>query len=411
MPGLPVFLFNLGKINGHHPFAVFQKVSNMLYRSRRFQAFTLGLAFAGALFSNTPALAVPGLSSSESVKDIVEMIKVYSSRNQRIDVYDLERKLKDRPRAATDALVDLLDTNDEKLQMDTANVLSRLASSSDYSISDDSLKTIIAILNTTESPTVKSALVGVLGNIGPKNQSVKEAILGVINGDFEVSTKRNAISALANLAREEKPEYHIKSTETLIEILKNNDAPALRMAAAEALSRYHNDDELAVPALMEALGDNYLKVRSSAVRALSAYGESSSQSIPVLLKMLSQESDSSIRSSCVYALRNIGSKDDRVVEKFIELIDDPRMTNTVLNYIYTFGDKAAPAVPKLITLLESPDRYKRQYACRALGAIGALAKEAVPALKKVASDSDSTVRSYAATALRQISARNSTGSM
>lgn len=374
----------------------------MLFRRYRLQSIALSLCLVSAMGFNSTAMAVPGLASSDSVKKIVDMIKVYAKRNQRVNAYDIEKKLRDRPRAASEALVDLLDTTDVNVQYQSANVLRRLSSNNDYSISNDALKTLIAILRTTESPKVKATLVGVLGNIGPKNDSVKKAILEVIDGDFEVTTKRSAIEALANLARQEKPAYHIKSTKVLVRILEKNDAPALRKAAASALSRYHNDADLAVPALVGALDDNYLKVRVAAVRALGYYKAEAEQAIPKLLKMVSEESDSGIRSACIYTLKNIGKNDQRVVAKFIELIDDPQLVSNVLNYIYNFGDKAAPAIPKLVKLLDSPDRYKRQYACRALGAIGSLAKKALPSLKKAAKDSDSTVRRYATSAINSI---------
>ena len=101
---------------------------------------------------------------------------------------------------------------------------------------------------------------------------MKAAIIENISGDAEATTKRNAIEALAKLAQQEKPEFHRKSTsEILVGILQRDDAPSLRKSAAIALSRYHNDPEIAVPALIEALNDNYLLVRTAAVQAIGNY--------------------------------------------------------------------------------------------------------------------------------------------
>lgn len=360
---------------------------------------------------NSPVLAVPGLNSSDSVKKIVDMIKVYSERNQNVNVYDLEKELRNRPRQAAQALVDLLDTNNKNVQLQAASVLERLSTNPDFSISDSSLKTLIAILRGSKEPEVKASLVRVLGNIGPKNEDVKAAIIENISGDAEAATKRNAIEALAKLAQQEKPEFHRKSTEILVGILRGDDAPSLRKAAAIALSRYHNDPEVAVPALLDALNDNYLLVRTAAVQAIGNYHSGAEAAVPPLLKLLEEEPNEGIRSSCIYTLRTIGIDDQRVVDKFIELLDDPKLGRSIMSYLYYFGDRAAPAVPKLIKMLDSSDRYQRQYACRALGAIGIEAKEALPALEKATRDSDASVRSNAQTAINNISRINGSGSM
>lgn len=377
----------------------------------------LGLAslvcfgFLGTQLVSAPVFAVPGLNSSDSVKKIVDMIKVYSERNQNVNVYDLEKELRNRPRQAAQALVDLLDTNNKNVQLQAASVLERLSTNPDFSISDSSLKTLIAILRGSKEPEVKASLVRVLGNIGPKNEDVKAAIIENISGDAEATTKRNAIEALAKLAQQEKPEFHRKSTEILVGILRGDDAPSLRKAAAIALSRYHNDPEVAVPALIDALNDNYLLVRTAAVQAIGNYHSGAEAAVPPLLKLLEEEPNEGIRSSSIYTLRTIGREDQRVVDKFIELLDDPKLGRSIMSYLYYFGDRAAPAVPKLIKMLDSSDRYQRQYACRALGAIGIDAKEALPALEKATRDSDASVRSNAQTAINNINRINGNGSM
>lgn len=375
------------------------------------QTSLICFCFLGAQMVNSPVLAVPGLNSSDSVKKIVDMIKVYSERNQNVNVYDLEKELRNRPRQAAQALVDLLDTNNKNVQLQAASVLERLSTNPDFSISDNSLKTLIAILRGSKEPEVKASLVRVLGNIGPKNEDVKAAIIENISGDAEATTKRNAIEALAKLAQQEKPEFHRKSTEILVGILRGDDAPSLRKAAAIALSRYHNDPEVAVPALIDALNDNYLLVRTAAVQAIGNYHSGAEAAVPPLLKLLEEEPNEGIRSSSIYTLRTIGKDDQRVVDKFIELLDDPKLGRSIMSYLYYFGDRAAPAVPKLIKMLDSSDRYQRQYACRALGAIGIDAKEALPALEKATRDSDASVRSNAQTAINNINRINGNGSM
>ncbi|OYT68329.1 MAG: hypothetical protein CFK48_11925, partial [Armatimonadetes bacterium CP1_7O] len=75
---------------------------------------------------------------------------------------------------------------------------------------------------------------------------------------------------------------------------------ALRCAVAEALSEVGSP---AVPALVQALGDGDVNVRSAACRALGAIGDAAA--VPALIKALGDEW-SSARSAACRALGAIG---------------------------------------------------------------------------------------------------------
>jgi HEAT repeat protein len=68
------------------------------------------------------------------------------------------------------------------------------------------------------------------------------------------------------------------------------------------------------------------------------------------------------------------------------------------------GADAAPAVPRLIELLKSPDTLVRQQSALALGKIGSPAREGVPGLIAVLEDKEWSVRRQAALALGEIGA-------
>ncbi|MCA9805200.1 MAG: HEAT repeat domain-containing protein, partial [Cyanobacteria bacterium HKST-UBA02] len=143
--------------------------------------------------------------------------------------------------------------------------------------------------------------------------------------------------------------------------------------------------------------------RIAAVQALGLYSGDGEAAIPALLEMLASESDQSMRNGLIYALKNLGRNNQDVANAFMKLLDGSgREQSQILTYLSDFGPLMAPLTPRLIELLGSPDRNTRMYAARTLGSIGSAAKDAVPALTKAQEDTDSSVRSYAQQALRNI---------
>lgn len=59
-----------------------------------------------------------------------------------------------------------------------------------------------------------------------------------------------------------------------------------------------------------------------------------------------------------------------------------------LNEISQLGEKAAPAVPKIMELLKDPDPVVKRTAAFTLGSIGPKAKAAIPALKEILNNSN-----------------------
>ncbi|MBX9692696.1 MAG: HEAT repeat domain-containing protein, partial [Cyanobacteria bacterium] len=271
-------------------------------------------------------------ASTKTVRQLINTLRNYGS-TQTFDIYQLENKLRDYPSEAGEALVDVLDTNDATLKERTSQLLQRISSNSDFAISSSSVKTIIGILKATDDINVQIALLSTLGNIGPKDPSIKQTLIDAISKNREVRIRREAIQALARLAREEKPSLHKESTQIILNILKNDDAPAMRAQAAEALSAYQDNPAQVVPALTNALDDNYLTVRSRVVQAMARYGKNAESAIPKLLTMLHEESDESIRSTLVYTIQSIDSKSDGVVTAFIKLMDDPRVGSSILGHL------------------------------------------------------------------------------
>lgn len=361
---------------------------------------SVAIATASLISLAPPSNAAPAVSSG-AVQNILRGLKS-QTEGHTPDIYQVEQQLQGHPTEAAEALVDMLDTADEGVKLRAAKLLERLAGHTDFEISDTSVKTIIGILSASDNAQVESTLLSVLGHIGPKDPTIKQTIIDKIKNSRETQIRKAAIDALATLSREERPINHKESTVILLDVLKNDSAPNIRASAAHAIGRYQDNPELTVPALIASLDDNYLKVRQAAVQALGNYHGRAYAAIPKLLSTLHEESDQSIRSNCTYALRNIDQTNQELLAEFIKLLDDPSMQSNAVSYLAQYGAKAAPAVPKLLKVLDSPDRYQRQQAARTLGAIGPAAKDALPALRAATRDPDRSLVQAATEAISQI---------
>lgn len=372
-------------------------------RVARLRVATLSVAIiAASLMPLAPAAhAAPPLASGKTVQNILRGLR-QEAEGHTPDIYQIEQQLQGHPTEAAEALVDMLDTADVGVKLRAAQLLERLAGHTDFEVSDASVKTIIGILTASDDAQVESTLLSVLGHIGPKDPAIKLTIIEKIKSSREMQIRRAAIDALATLSREERPINHKESTTILLEVLKNDNSPNIRASAASAIGRYQDNPEITVPALMAALDDNFLKVRQAAVQALGNFHGRAHAAIPKLLKTLHEESDQSIRSNCIYALRNIDQNSQQLLSEFIKLMDDPSMQSNVVSYLSHYGSKAAPAVPKLIKILNTSERYQRQNAARTLGAIGPAAKDALPALRAATQDADRSLVQVASEAIRQI---------
>lgn len=149
-----------------------------------------------------------------------------------------------------------------------------------------------------------------------------------------------------------------------VKALKDEDED-VREAAVKALGEIGSDAEEAVPALIEAVDDDYLAWE--AVNALGRIGGESA--LRALSEALLSDEDMGVRMRAAMALRRIGDRD---------------------------------AVPALIKALADEDEYVRVSAAAALGEIGD--QTASPALEVALGDVSDIVRQAATRALKSINA-------
>ncbi len=338
----------------------------------------------------------------KTIEAIVQLLSRFTDSDQTA-LSNYSTKLMNWPGESGKALIDLLDTNNETVQAKVAWLLRNLAHQPDFWIDRESLKTLIGIAESTTNAEAQVSLVEALGAIGPRDPNVKRAVIAIYNKSNEVHLKRVALDALTSIAKNEKSsEMSNEEFELIAAAIKNPDAPSLRKAAAKAFGQVRGRPEPTIKVLVDALDDNYLEVRQAAVEALRQYGVEAKPAAPKLLAVLKTESDHTIRHSSLHALQAIGMVDQDVAQELISLLDDQEFGTFMLSQLYVLGPFAAPAVPKLIQYLKSPELLLRTYAASNLGYIGPAASEALPALEIATTDSSSTVQTYAKLSIERI---------
>lgn len=158
--------------------------------------------------------------------------------------------------------------------------------------------------------------------------------------------------------------------------------PANEQRRREILDQFRKlGAEAAVPALAQGLDDPDIKLRGNAALTLWALAKGApAQGVPGM----------DIRAAIRALTKEVGDVADRQL---------PAWAGQALG---ANGAVAKDAVPALIEYLKSPNAGVRQGSCHALGGIGPAAREALPALRKLEKDPDEYVRRFAALAVTSI---------
>lgn len=184
-------------------------------------------------------------------------------------------------------------------------------------------------------------------------------------------------------------------------------AKEVRRRAAAILARIGPPAKAAVPALVDALGDESSETRNEVLFALGAIGPGAEAAVPAIAKAL-HDPDMNVRYAACYALSQIGpaampAKSDLVAnlgsaDQFLAMA-----SACALARVHPECPETAPkSVPALVKGLAEPDAMSRLHAAEALRCLGPLAKDAVPALQKAAKDASDDVRDAASQALKAI---------
>ncbi|MFB6122467.1 MAG: HEAT repeat domain-containing protein [Haloferacaceae archaeon] len=148
---------------------------------------------------------------------------------------------------------------------------------------DKDIPKLVQLLAESDNPTIRKRAAEILGNIDETGEEGVEALVVAVQNDDNEAVRAAAIDALTSLdainglltalgrdVPEEAADW--AKAETFVQDL-NDDAPELRMAAANVLGSLGNDN--AVRPLVSALDDSDPRVRVRVARALGRIGDPS----------------------------------------------------------------------------------------------------------------------------------------
>jgi len=247
-------------------------------------------------------------------------------------------------------------------------------------------------------PAVRRSAAWRLGRRGPAAAAAISA-LDVALRDPEEDVRREAARALGAIGPAARP-----ARPSLLAALRDERA-SVRWSTARSLSAIGLGGD-AVPALIQALGNDDGYVRGFAAWTLGSMGKEARDAVPALVAAL-QRDEGYERGGAAAALAQMGPAASAAVPALLEALrstDGDRRWKAART-LGRIGSAASAAVPELTAALTDGNEYVRAQAARALGRMGGAAQPAVSALERATSDPDGNVRREAQRALEHLSTR------
>lgn len=274
-----------------------------------------------------------------------------------------------------------------------------------------------------------------LKELRPANQAVALELVAALDGPDEYVQLASAVA----LWRIEK---NARALPAATKLLRSNDPQVRATAATDLGAEFGPDAKPAVPDLAKRLFDPFAAVRSASAEALGRVGPDAKAAVRPLLALLDGDEPGFVHSAACEALGLIRPEDkDAVVATLkakLKSSDALVRAHAALALLRVAGDKSgaqevetgltwrthpvritaaeaawlankdARTVPLLIRALEESNlegtgsENERYMAARALGRVGADAKDAVPELTKLVNHRDHALATAARTALKAI---------
>jgi HEAT repeat protein len=254
-----------------------------------------------------------------------------------------------------------------------------------------------ALAGQLDSPDVKVRVDAcqALAKLGIKAQVAVPPLIKALQAD-DAELQRAAALALAELG-----EGAVAAVPALAENLKAED-PQVRSYSAHALGEIGPAARGATEALIAALADKDETVRREVRDALREIKPGKEVAVPLFAKMLTNASP----ADAAAAVQTLAEAGEAAVPALIAALDNKEAAYWACLALAEIGPKAAPAVEKLGSQLDSDEAETRMQALAALAAIGPASKPLVGKISALLSKDDmSGVRYAAAYALGMIGDR------
>ena len=175
-----------------------------------------------------------------------------------------------------------------------------------------------------------------------------------------------------------------KAVPALIGAVRDPDLK-VRTHAVAALGQIGPNANLAVAVLTEALRSEEGAVRSGAVTSLSKIVSEPKQVVVMLIFVLKDE-DWVVRKSACQALGKVGNEAKDAVVPLMDLLNNDRDRRSASKALRRIDAVDEAALPVLIDGLTSTNDSVRYFACHFLGKIGPPAETALPMIEGLVAD-------------------------
>ncbi len=196
------------------------------------------------------------------------------------------------------------------------------------------------------SPQVRQAAAAALAAMGAVGKLGVDGLLELLK-DPDVTTQRNTLQSIGGLGT-----GAAKAVPALIARL---DQAETRVATITALGQIGEPAKPAVPKLIGLLENGPDEEKLAAARALTGIGSASAPALPVLYKSL-KAPNRDVQIVAVEALIKIEPDDEKLLPVILPLATGGNVSGAVrraaIGGLKRFGDKAQPAVPTLLKMLD-----------------------------------------------------------
>jgi HEAT repeat protein len=192
-----------------------------------------------------------------------------------------------------------------------------------------------------------------------------------------------------------------KHTTPVVAFLRDPDSSELRSTAAAILCKMDAEADEAVPALIEALGDNSIGVRLDAVVALGHVGRGSEAAVAALSRLL-KGNEKRVRRESARVLGTMGSAARGSLPDLIDCLADKEVCLSALRAVLRIDSANKLAIKVMLDELCDPDPNIRAEAARVVSDVELVEGAVEARLNQMKRDQDINVRNAVEAALSKM---------